>query len=168
MLSVTLAYTWILIIRAVLWICNYRGSLLWRFFLFTSPTALTSGNPRPRGMPLASVCTRAHLRLSLFVTITSDVTGANNVIPLRTPSHSAYPSPSFLKRMTLPLSSRPFCLRASRCTRIRAPTRFFLESRRAPRRSSHSVGRFHQYCTSSFSVYYIFYPWYFYLVFFAS
>lgn len=168
MLSVTLAYTWILIIRAVPSIRNYRDSLLWRFFLFTSLTALTSGNPRPRGMPLASVCTRAHLRLSLFVTITSDVTGANNVIPLRTPSHSAYPSPSFLKRMTLPLSSRPFCLRASRCTRIRAPTRFFLESRRAPRRSSHSVGRFHQNCTSSFSVYYTFYPRYFYFVLFAS
>lgn len=39
---------------------------------------------------------RTVVPLSLFVTITSDVTSANNVIPLRTPSHSAHPSLSSL------------------------------------------------------------------------
>lgn len=74
---------------------------------------------------------RTVVPLSLFVTITSDVTGANNVIPLRTPSHSAHPSlssPSAISRSSSPpiLSSA-----RSRCTRIRAPTRFFLDSCRS-------------------------------------
>lgn len=70
---------------------------------------------------------RTVVPLSLFVTITSDVTSANNVIPLRTPSHSAHPSLSPLSgEISRPFSSPSVPSARSRCTRIRTPTRHFL------------------------------------------
>lgn len=59
--------------------------------------------------------------LSLFITITNDVTGANNVIPLRTPSHSAHSSLSFLSAISHS-SSPSSCRSRSRCMTICAPT----------------------------------------------
>jgi len=109
-------------------ICNCEVTRA--MMLFSDLKSLSASHWRQ--VTLDSGAYAAHKRtvvpLSLFVTITSDVTGANNVIPLRTPSHSAHPSlssPSVISSSFSP----PFLSSArSRCTRIRAPTRLFLDS----------------------------------------
>lgn len=123
----------ILITQAVSSICNStRTHTQKRLTLFSIYSLwLTSGNPRPPrtyarcASAYARVCVRS--RLSLFVTITGDVTGANNVIPFRTPSHSAHPSLSSLRaisHLVVPLFLSSACSHVN----IRAPTRFFLHS----------------------------------------
>lgn len=142
MLSVTLAYTRVLSTRAVP--STYNRAEAARHGAFSihqlsrwRRVILDPGARRSRAYARVHTCA-SHCSLQLRVTSRVQ-TMSFRFARLRILPIPLLPS---LNARDSPCSSPPFCLRASRCTRIRAPTRFFLGSRRVPRRSAHSVGRF--------------------------